>query len=60
MAGMSRTFAVLSGGLLASAAAWAWRDYHAWLALGEGGLPANPRGWLHTPGCGSRCATRST
>lgn len=45
---MSRTFGVLSGGLLASAAAWAWRDYHAWLALGKGGLPANPRVWLRT------------
>ena len=48
MAKMGRTLAVISGGLLVSAAVWAWRDYHAWLALGEGGLPANFRGWLHT------------
>lgn len=47
MAKMDRTLGVLSGGLLASAAVWAWRDYHAWLALGEGGQPATIRGWLH-------------
>lgn len=29
-------------------AAWAYRDYRAWLAPGAGGLPANPRGWLRT------------
>jgi Family of unknown function (DUF5519) len=32
----------------ALAVTWARRDYRAWLALGEGGLPANPQGWLIT------------
>jgi hypothetical protein len=37
--------AVVAGGL---AGTWARRDYRAWLTLGEGGLPANPKGWLIT------------
>src|SRR3981189_3055842 len=28
------------------AAAWGVRDYRGWLALGPGGLPHTPRGWL--------------
>lgn len=31
---------------VAAGALWAARDYRAWLALGKGGLPANPWGWL--------------
>jgi hypothetical protein len=27
---------------------WAWHDYHSWLALGQGGLPATIKGWLTT------------
>lgn len=30
----------------AAGAIWVVRDYRAWLALGRGGLPANPFGWL--------------
>jgi hypothetical protein len=41
--------AVLAAVIAAAlAATWAHRDYRAWLALGEGGLPANPKGWLIT------------
>lgn len=29
-----------------SAAVWAWRDYRQWRALGPGGLPHTPAGWL--------------
>jgi len=28
------------------AAGWVVRDYRGWLALGTGGLPHTPRGWL--------------
>lgn len=34
----------LAGAVLA--AAWVVRDYRGWLALGPGGLPHTPRGWL--------------
>ena len=34
----------LAGGVCA--AAWVVRDYRGWLALGPGGLPHTPRGWL--------------
>lgn len=44
----TETFALLTGGLLALGGLWVYRDYHAWLKLGEGGLPANFRGWMHT------------
>jgi Family of unknown function (DUF5519) len=36
--------AMLAGAVLA--AAWVVRDYRGWLALGPGGLPPTPRGWL--------------
>jgi hypothetical protein len=35
---------------------WAVRDYRAWRALGEGGLPPTPLGWLTTTAL--RLATR--
>lgn len=37
-------------GIAAAALAGAWfrRDYRGWLALGEGGLPSSPKGWLIT------------
>ena len=34
--------------LAVAGAVWVYRDYHAWLALGPGGLPYNFRGWLMT------------
>ncbi|MFB9466604.1 luciferase domain-containing protein [Streptomyces cinereospinus] len=42
--------AVLTAVLAATALAGAWarRDYRAWRALGPGGLPSTPRGWLTT------------
>src|ERR1700750_3326501 len=45
---MRRTAALAAIAVAALAGAWARRDYLAWLALGEGGLPANPKGWLIT------------
>ncbi|MEU3297015.1 hypothetical protein ABZ722_32320 [Streptomyces longwoodensis] len=35
---------------MTTALAWKWaqRDYRAWKALGPGGLPSSPRGWLTT------------
>ncbi len=39
-------FAVTAALTTAAGAIWAYRDYRAWLALGRGGLPANPFGWL--------------
>lgn len=39
-------FAVTATLATAAGAVWAVRDYRAWLALGRGGLPANPFGWL--------------
>ncbi|NYD36028.1 luciferase family protein [Actinomycetospora corticicola] len=36
--------AVLAGALVAGA--WARRDYRAWRALGQGGLPPTPWGWV--------------
>ena len=45
---MRRTAALAAIGVAALAGTWARRDYRAWLALGEGGLPANPKGWLIT------------
>lgn len=29
-----------------AAGVWVWRDYRAWRALGPGGLPHTPAGWL--------------
>src|SRR5580693_4644031 len=43
-----RTAALAAVAVTALAGTWARRDYRAWLALGEGGLPANPKGWLTT------------
>jgi hypothetical protein len=45
---MRRTAALAAIGVAALASTWARHDYRAWLALGEGGLPANPKGWLIT------------
>ena len=39
--------AALPGGALAAGGVWAWRDYHAWLALGQGGQPSDLQGWRH-------------
>lgn len=39
-------FAVTAALATAAGAIWAARDYRAWLALGKGGLPTNPFGWL--------------
>ena len=53
----SRTPKTKQRGLLAAAAAaaataatWAVRDYRSWRALGPGGLPPHPGGWLVTTG----------
>lgn len=45
---MSRAAALAAIAVAALAGTWARRDYRAWLALGEGGLPSNPKGWLIT------------
>jgi len=45
---MSRAAALAAIAVAALAGTWARRDYRAWLALGEGGLPLNPKGWLIT------------
>ena len=45
---MRRTAALAAVAVTTLAGTWARRDYRAWLALGEGGLPANPKGWLIT------------
>jgi hypothetical protein len=44
---MSRkNWVVFAGIATVAVALWARRDYMAWLALGPGGLPSTPRGWL--------------
>lgn len=45
---MRRVAALAGLAAVALAGAWARRDYQRWLALGEGGLPSNPMGWLMT------------
>lgn len=40
--------AVVLAVLAVAGSVWVYRDYHAWLALGPGGLPYNFRGWLMT------------
>ena len=45
---MRRTAVLAAIGVAALAGTWARRDYRGWLALGEGGLPVNPKGWLIT------------
>jgi hypothetical protein len=42
--------AVAAAGIAAAAAGWAVRDYREWKALGPGGVPANPAGWLAVTG----------
>src|ERR1700757_1799375 len=45
---MRRSAALATDVATALPSIWARRDYRAWLALDEGGLPANPKGWLIT------------
>ena len=44
-----RPIAPLAGAaLIVAAGAWVYRDFHAWLRLGSGGLPPTFKGWLRT------------
>lgn len=45
---MNRLARLAGAVVVAGAGSWAVRDYRAWRSLGEGGLPANPGGWLIT------------
>lgn len=43
---MLRYFSWAAAALTAGGLAWAVADYRRWLALGKGGVPSNPAGWI--------------